>query len=87
MRTAYLHGRSITALAREHGVNRTAVADHMPEHTAADHEDAQAPELPVMLDVPGKVADFLRMTELDEEERAAVDRGTTVRRGGCAPSA
>ncbi|MEU5927099.1 recombinase family protein [Streptomyces antimycoticus] len=85
VRTAYLEGRSIAALAREHGVSRgairTAVADLMPEHTAADREDAQTPELPVTLDMPGKVADFLRATELDDAERAALDRGVTVRRG------
>ena len=85
VRTAYLEGRSIAALAREHGVSRgairTAVADLLPEHTAADHEDAPAPELPVVLDMPGKVADFLRATELEPVERAALDQGVTVRRG------
>ncbi|WP_433232538.1 recombinase family protein [Actinomadura formosensis] len=64
VRTAYLNGRSIAALAREHGVSRgavrTAVADLMPEHTAADNEDVPAPQLPVTLDMPGKVADFFR---------------------------
>ncbi|WP_281154693.1 recombinase family protein [Streptomyces sp. HYC2] len=85
VRTAYLEGRSIAALAREHGVSRgairTAVADLMPEHTTAGHEDAPAPELPVTLDMPGKVADFLRTTELEPAERAALDHGVTVRRG------
>lgn len=56
VRTAYLEGRSIAALARDHGVSRgairTAVADLLPEHTAAD-PDAPAPELPVTLDMPG----------------------------------
>ncbi|WP_404951249.1 recombinase family protein [Streptomyces sp. ARC12] len=37
IRTAYLEGRSIAALARDHGVSRgairTAVADLLPEHT------------------------------------------------------
>lgn len=84
VRTAYLDGRSIAALAREHGVSRgavrTAVADLMPEHIAAN-EGAPALELPVILDMPGKVADFLRATELDEAERAALDHGVTVRRG------
>ncbi|MGA6159749.1 recombinase family protein [Stenotrophomonas sp. NPDC087984] len=51
VRTAYLEGRSIAALARDHGVSRgairTAVADLMPGHTAIE-EDAPAPELPVM---------------------------------------
>ncbi|MEU0663706.1 hypothetical protein [Streptomyces lavendulocolor] len=31
--------------------------------------------------MPGKVADFLRATELDDGERAALDQGVTVRRG------
>ncbi|TKA02940.1 recombinase family protein [Actinacidiphila oryziradicis] len=85
VRNAYLDGRSIAALAREHGVSRgairTAVADLMPEHTEADHENASAMELPVTLDMPGKVADFLRAAELEPAERAALDRGVTVRRG------
>ncbi|WP_240362063.1 hypothetical protein [Streptomyces sp. RLB1-9] len=46
VRTAYLDGRSIAALAREHDVSRgairTAVVDLMPEHTAADREEAPA---------------------------------------------
>ncbi|MFV2117587.1 recombinase family protein [Streptomyces sp. Act-28] len=82
--TAYLEGRSIAALARDHGVSRgairTAVADLMPDHTAAE-EDAPAPELPVTLDMPGKVADFLHAADLDPAERAALDQGVTVRRG------
>ncbi|PAZ17096.1 resolvase [Streptomyces sp. SA15] len=84
VRTGYLEGRSIAALAREHDVSRgairTAVADLMPEHVVAD-EGTAAPELLVALDVPGKVADFLRATELDDAERAALDHGVTVRRG------
>ncbi|MFD9536286.1 recombinase family protein [Streptomyces sp. NPDC060010] len=55
VRTAYLNGRSIAALAREHSVSRgairTAVADLMPEHVAAD-DDTPAPELPVTLEMP-----------------------------------
>ncbi|WP_411138007.1 resolvase [Streptomyces sp. C10] len=85
VRTAYLEGRSIAALARDHGVSRgairTAVADLMPDHTAIEQEDAPAPELPVTLDMPGKVADFLRTAELEPAERAALDQGVTVRRG------
>ncbi|MFE2943368.1 recombinase family protein [Streptomyces sp. NPDC059255] len=85
IRTSYLEGRSIAALARDHGVSRgairTAVADLLPEHTDADREDPQAPELPVTLDVPGKVADFLRAAELEPAERDALDQGVTVRRG------
>ncbi|MEV4680998.1 recombinase family protein [Streptomyces kurssanovii] len=84
VRTAYLEGRSIAALARDHGVSlgaiRTAVADLMPDHTAIE-EDAPAPELPVALDMPGKVADYLRTTDLGPDERTALDQGVTVRRG------
>jgi hypothetical protein len=84
VRTAYLEGRSIAALARDHGVSRgairTAVADLLPEYTAADL-GAPAQELPVTLDMPGKVADFLRAAELDDAERATLDQGVTVRRG------
>ncbi|MFI0716659.1 recombinase family protein [Streptomyces inhibens] len=58
VRAAYLEGRSIAALAREHDVSRgairTAVADLLPEYTAVD-PGAPAPELPVVLDMPGKV--------------------------------
>ncbi|MER7408102.1 recombinase family protein [Streptomyces sp. NPDC000070] len=84
VRTAYLEGRSIAALAREHDVSRgairTAVADLLPDHTAVD-QGAPDPELPVTLDMPGKVADFLRATELEPTERAALDQGVTLRRG------
>jgi hypothetical protein len=58
----------------------TAVADLLPEPTAVD-QDAPAPEPPVVLDMPGKVADFLRTAELDDVERVALDQGVTVRRG------
>ncbi|WP_214324886.1 hypothetical protein [Nonomuraea sediminis] len=47
----------------------------------ADHEDVPAPKLPVTLDMPGKVADFLRTVELEPAERAVLDHGVTVRRG------
>ncbi|WP_432247804.1 hypothetical protein ACRAR1_07900 [Streptomyces sanyensis] len=78
VRTAYLEGRSIAAaLARDHGVSRTPVAALLPEHTTV----APAPELPVVLDMPGKVTDFLRATELEPAERAALDQGVTIRRG------
>ncbi|GAA3854888.1 hypothetical protein [Streptomyces sedi] len=84
VRTSYLEGRSIAALARDHGVSRgairTAVADLMPDHTAIE-EDVPAPELPVTLDMPGRVADFLRTTELEPAERAALHHGLTVRHG------
>ncbi|MFE5549351.1 recombinase family protein [Streptomyces sp. NPDC056534] len=84
VRTAYLEGRSIAALARDHDVSRgairTAVADLLPEYTATA-PDASTPELPVVLDMPGKVADFLHRAELSPDERAALDQGVTVRRG------
>ncbi|WP_405953605.1 recombinase family protein [Streptomyces phaeochromogenes] len=84
VRAAYLDGRSIASLAREHDVSRgavrTAVADLLPDHTTAD-QDATAPELSVTLDMPGKAADFLRATELEPAERAALDQGQAVRRG------
>ncbi|WP_399880018.1 resolvase [Streptomyces sp. BBFR51] len=84
MRAAYVGGRSIAGLARDHHVSRgairTAVADLLPEYTAAD-PDALAAESPVVLDLPGKVADFLRASDLDDAERATLDQGVTVRRG------
>jgi DNA invertase Pin-like site-specific DNA recombinase len=84
VRAAYLEGRSIAALARDHEVSRgairTAVADLLPEYTAAD-PGAPAPELPVVLDMPGKVAGFLRAGDLGDVERAALDQGITARRG------
>jgi hypothetical protein len=55
--------------------------DLMPEHTTRAQQDAPAPELPITLDMPGKVAAFLRTTELEPAERAAFDHGVTVRIG------
>ncbi|MEH6374306.1 resolvase [Streptomyces sp. KLMMK] len=52
----------------------------MPEHVAG-HQDASTPELRVVVDMPGKVADFLRTADLDPAERATLDQGVTVRRG------
>ncbi|WP_236573200.1 hypothetical protein [Streptomyces sp. GS7] len=84
VRAAYLGGRSIARLARDHDVSRgairTAVADLLPEHTD-DHPGTPAPETAVTLDMPGKVADFLRAAELEPAERDALDQGVTVRRG------
>jgi transposase-like protein len=86
VRTAYLEGRSIAALARDHDVSRgairTAVADLLPQYTAAD-PGAPAPELPVTLDMPGKVADFPRAAGLDDVERsrARPGRDRTTRPG------
>ncbi|MGJ5895780.1 recombinase family protein [Streptomyces sp. V2] len=83
VRAAYLEGQSIAALARAHGVSRgavrTAVADLLPEHVT--DEVAPAPELSIVLDMPGKVADFLRDADLDDAEQAALDHGQAVRRG------
>ncbi|WP_239131800.1 hypothetical protein [Streptomyces griseus] len=59
---------------------RTAVAGLLPEHTAIE-ENAPAPQLPVTLDRPGKVAGHLRTTELEPAERAALDQGVAVLRG------
>jgi DNA invertase Pin-like site-specific DNA recombinase len=85
VRTAYLAGRSIAALAREHGISRgairTAIADLMPEHANTGREASPAAEAPVTLDIPGKVADFLLTADLDNAERVVLDHGTTVRRG------
>lgn len=82
--TAYLGGRSIAALDRDHGVSRgairTAVAGLVPDRAAIE-EVVPAPELPVALDVPGKVADFLRAADLEPAEREGLDQGVTVRRG------
>ncbi|MFJ9382001.1 hypothetical protein [Streptomyces sp. NPDC101455] len=84
VRTAYLEGGSIAALARDHNVSRgairTAVADLLPEYTVVDAGTAP-PELSVVLDMPGKVADFLRAADLAPVERAVLDQGVTVRRG------
>ncbi|MEU7177336.1 MULTISPECIES: resolvase [Streptomyces] len=84
VKRSFLEGRCIAALARDHGVSRgairTAVADLLPDHTAAAPE-APVPGLPVTLDMPGKVADFLRAAELEPAERVALDEGQAVRRG------
>ncbi|MCX4821390.1 hypothetical protein OG883_16050 [Streptomyces sp. NBC_01142] len=45
------------------------------------HPGRPGPELPVILDMPGKVADFLRVADLEPAERATLDQGVTVRRG------
>ncbi|WP_331755844.1 recombinase family protein [Streptomyces sp. NBC_01643] len=84
VRTAYLEGRSIAALAHEHRVSRgairTAVADLLSEYAVAA-PGVPAPEMAGTLDMPGKVADFLRAAELEPAERAALDQGATVQRG------
>ncbi|MFE0289595.1 hypothetical protein ACFWZZ_29250, partial [[Kitasatospora] papulosa] len=76
--------RSMAAQVRGHHVSRgaicTALGDLLPYHTASV-QNALVPELPVTLDMPGKVADCLRITELEPAERAALEQGTTVRRG------
>ncbi|MFH8591246.1 hypothetical protein [Streptomyces rimosus] len=76
--------RSIPALARGHGVSRaatTAVADLMPDHNAIVQEDTPILELPVTLDMPGKVAGFLRTADLKPAERVTLDQRVPVRRG------
>ncbi|MER7375191.1 hypothetical protein [Streptomyces lanatus] len=59
--------------AREHGISRgavrTAVVDLMPDDSAADHQATSATAV-VTLDTPGKFAEFLRVTELDDAEWA-----------------
>jgi hypothetical protein len=63
---------------------RTAVADLIPEHTAI--EDVPVPDLPVTLDMPGKVADFLHTAELKPAEQAALDEGDRAARPGLHPA-
>ncbi|WP_206337417.1 hypothetical protein [Streptomyces sp. Z26] len=46
------------------------LADFLPDHTTIE-ENARAPELPVTLDMPGKVTAFLHAAELDLAEQAA----------------
>ncbi|MEU6865837.1 resolvase [Streptomyces sp. NPDC046876] len=75
MRTAYLEGSSVASLARGHDVSRGAI------RPAAAAKDAPIPELLVTLDMPGKVADFLRTADLEPAERATLDQSVTVRRG------
>ncbi|MFF7976760.1 recombinase family protein [Streptomyces sp. NPDC007905] len=85
VRTAYLASQSIASLARKHDVSRgairTAVADLLSDNTVVDL-DTPAPEPPVLLDMPGKVADFLRAAELEPAERAVLDQGMTRPRAG-----
>ncbi|WP_223244325.1 resolvase [Streptomyces sp. CBMA156] len=58
----------------------TSASGSCPDQAAIE-EDFPVPELPVTLDMPGKVAEFLRGAELDDVERAALDQGVSVRRG------
>jgi hypothetical protein len=53
----------------------------MPDRTVIEQENVPAPELPVTLDIPGKVAVFLRTAELKPIEQTPLDHGVTVRRG------
>lgn len=83
VRTAYLEGRSIAALARDHGVSRgairTAVADLMPDHTI--EEDAPRPG------AAGRPRHAGQGRRLPPHHRPAARRadrarqGVTVRRG------
>ena len=85
IRLAYREGgASIAALAREHRVSRgairTAIADLMPgqpERPAAKAPDA----VPVRVEIPGKVADYLVGIDLDATHREMLRGGRTVRRG------
>ncbi|WP_435225690.1 hypothetical protein [Streptomyces sp. Tue6028] len=80
VRAAYVKGRSIAALARDHGVSRGAirtVIDGLPDQAVT--KETAAPELPVTLDLPVKAADFLPTSELEPAERVALDQGVTVR--------
>ncbi|MDL4814063.1 hypothetical protein [Actinomadura opuntiae] len=80
--------RQTTALACDHDISRgtirtairTAVADLLPEYTPAG-PGAPAPE-PSVVDMRGKVVDFLRAAELDDVERAALDHGPVQLRHG-----
>ncbi|GGV69822.1 hypothetical protein GCM10010277_80220 [Streptomyces longisporoflavus] len=89
VRTAYLEDRSIAALARGRDVGRdavrTAVADLMPDHITIEG-DVPGPELPVTLDMPGKVADFLRAADREPAERAARPGGDRAARPGLHPA-
>ncbi|MFB7032602.1 MULTISPECIES: resolvase [unclassified Streptomyces] len=80
----YLGGRSIAGLARDHHVSRDAiripVAAFVPEHIT-NRQDIPAPETAVTLDMPGKVARFLRAIELEPVERTAPGQEVAVRRG------
>ncbi|MGW2823096.1 resolvase [Streptomyces sp. NPDC001443] len=62
-------------MARSCNDRDTGVVHHL------SRGERPALELPVTLDMPGKVADYPRATELDEAERTALDQGVTVRRG------
>ncbi|MHB9756501.1 hypothetical protein ACYBSK_19175 [Streptomyces sp. BYX5S] len=55
----------------------------MPASTAAILTNGHLCEFCETLrsDMPGKAADYLRTTELEPAEQAALDQGTTVRRG------
>ncbi|MFI0420756.1 hypothetical protein [Spongiactinospora sp. 9N601] len=55
------------------------ISPGLRDHIAIERIEEE--ELPVVLDMPGKVADFLRAAALEPAERAALDQGVTVRRG------
>ncbi|MGW0926307.1 hypothetical protein ACWD3J_46010 [Streptomyces sp. NPDC002755] len=59
----------------------------MPQHITADG-DTSAPELPVTVDMPGTVADFLRAAELEPAEPGrARSRGDRTARPVATPCA
>jgi putative DNA-invertase from lambdoid prophage Rac len=83
IRSAYRDsGASIAALAREHGVSRsairTAIADLLPNQPERPALAAAA----VRVEIPGKVAGYLLdLGELEEGERRVLRSGRAVRRG------
>lgn len=89
VRTDYLDGVSIAALARRHQVSRvairTAVADLMPG-SGDRHDPTRAkgePQQPIRIEIPGTIARHLtnRVAELGNIERTAFQSGRQVRRG------
>lgn len=84
LRTRYIAGDTIAGLARAYNVSRGAVRTALGEllsQRAPSPRAPSAPEQPVTLSVPGKIADLLRGAELSTAERAALEGGEAVRRG------
>ncbi|MFK0132405.1 hypothetical protein ACIQRZ_18875 [Streptomyces rubiginosohelvolus] len=52
------------------------LARHDQQHGSITTGDIPAPELLGALDMPGKVADFLRTTDLEPAERTTLDQGS-----------
>lgn len=86
VRQAYRDGASIARLAGEHQVSRgavrTAIADLMPNQPERHAPVAVTEPAPLAVEIPGKVAGFLReLAELGAPARQALRQGRTVRRG------